>query len=151
MTPTGSVDEQRAAVRVPLDGGDGGCGGDGDPLGRNRGMERAEQVRPMDAEARQAGGDIVVADIENAPAAGMGEAVETVDPGAGAPDSGAEAKPVEDGETERLEEEARADRTRRLEPFEQIDTMAGARQEQRRRHAGDAATDDRDGVGTATG
>lgn len=86
-----------------------------DPLGLDRGMERAEQARAMDAEAGEAGADRVVTNIEDAPAAGMGQAEKAVDPCARAPDAVAEAKPVEDGEAERLEEEARADRPRRLE------------------------------------
>ena len=119
------------------------------PVGSDGAMERAEQARAVDAEARKAGADVAIADVENAEAARMGHAVQPFDAGARAPDRAAEAEPVEDGETERLEEETGADRPRRVEPFEQIDPVAGPRQEERRRHAGDAAADDRDGGGAA--
>lgn len=81
----------------------------------------------------------------------MGHAVEPFDPGARASDRVAEPEPVENGEAERLEEETGPDRPGRVEPFEQADLMAGARQEERRRHAGDAAPDDRNCRWAATG
>ncbi len=80
----------------------------------------------------------------------MGQAEQPIDPRPRQPDALTEAETVEDGEAERLEEQPRADRMWRLEPFEQLDPMAGAREEEGRGHSGDPAADDGNAVRAAT-
>jgi hypothetical protein len=106
-------------------------------------MQDVEEAGAMNADAMQPVAELGIGDGEDRPARGERPAGKAIDAGAGPCDPVAEAEAIEDGKAGRLEQQAGADRPRGVETLEDPDAMAGARQEQGRRHAGRPAADDR--------